>query len=127
MAGAVLSSPHGWFKSSLSGGSDNCVEVQLAGDRVLIRDSKYLRNSANDPATQPVIALPASDWQAFLDAATRAEPRAGFPVIIPGPDGCVSVRDSRGTVLTYTPDEWDAFKAGVVKGEFAARQEIMAA
>ncbi|WP_326554291.1 DUF397 domain-containing protein [Micromonospora sp. NBC_01813] len=30
----------GWRKSTRSGGDDNCVEVNLAGDRVGVRDSK---------------------------------------------------------------------------------------
>ncbi|MFV2018364.1 DUF397 domain-containing protein [Micromonospora sp. LOL_023] len=30
----------GWRKSTRSGGDDNCVEVNVAGDRVGVRDSK---------------------------------------------------------------------------------------
>jgi len=37
------------------------------------------------------------------------------------PDGTVRVRDSKnpgGPVLGFTPEEWDAFTAGVRLGEF---------
>ena len=37
------------------------------------------------------------------------------------PNGTVCVRNSRdktGPVLSYTPDEWQAFIAGVINGEF---------
>ncbi|MFY1637471.1 DUF397 domain-containing protein [Solwaraspora sp. WMMA2065] len=30
----------GWRKSTRSGGDDNCVEVNVTGDRVGVRDSK---------------------------------------------------------------------------------------
>ncbi|MEV0584142.1 DUF397 domain-containing protein [Nonomuraea sp. NPDC050310] len=37
------------------------------------------------------------------------------------PDGGVAVRDSKdldGPMLTFTPGEWDAFRAGMKAGEF---------
>jgi hypothetical protein len=117
----------GWFKSSRSQGSENCVEVQFAGDRVLIRDSKYLRNPSNEPTAQPIITVPAADWQTFLDAAALTEPRTVFPVIAPEPDGYVTIHDARGTALTYTPDEWEAFKVGAATGEFAIERAVAAA
>ncbi|WP_067818179.1 DUF397 domain-containing protein [Nocardia inohanensis] len=60
----------GWRKSSYSGdgGGGNCVEVRLAEVAVLIRDSKYLRDPANDPAAQPIISLAGPEWDAFLSA-----------------------------------------------------------
>jgi hypothetical protein len=56
-----------WYKSSRSGGADNCVEARLTGDgSVQLRDSK----------------------------------------------------DPDGSVLTFTPSEWDAFIGGARDGEF---------
>jgi len=37
------------------------------------------------------------------------------------PDGQIGIRDSKspdGPILRFTPDEWDAFTAGVLNGEF---------
>ena len=122
-----VSTAIGWFKSSLSQSSENCVEIQFAGDRVLIRDSKYLRNPSNEPTAQPIITVSAADWQTFLDAVVRPEPCAVAPIIAPEPNGYVTIRDARGTALTYTPDEWEAFKAGAATGEFAIERATVAA
>jgi Domain of unknown function (DUF397) len=38
------------------------------------------------------------------------------------PDGQIGIRDSKsphGPILRFTPDEWDAFTAGVRNGEFS--------
>ncbi|WP_327142332.1 DUF397 domain-containing protein [Nocardia sp. NBC_01327] len=63
-----------WRKSSFSGdgGGGNCVEVKFSGCSVLIRDSKYLRDPANDPARQPVVAVPLQEWDVFLRMAVDA-------------------------------------------------------
>ena len=46
--------PVGWRTSTFSGNNGGaCVEVKFAGAMVLMRDSKYLRNPANDPASWP--------------------------------------------------------------------------
>jgi Domain of unknown function (DUF397) len=37
------------------------------------------------------------------------------------PDGQIGIRDSKsphGPILRFTPEEWDAFTAGVLSGEF---------
>ncbi|QIS08822.1 DUF397 domain-containing protein [Nocardia arthritidis] len=60
----------GWFKSSRSNDGPNCVEVKFEGDSVLIRDSKYLRDPANEPSAQPVITVPVRAWDRFLGIAT---------------------------------------------------------
>ncbi|WP_280275125.1 DUF397 domain-containing protein [Nocardia wallacei] len=118
----VNSPRHGWFKSSKSNDGPNCVEVRFDGDFVHLRDSKYLRDPANDPAAQPLITLKAEYWDSFLAAAAvdKADARSDQPVILRHPTGQVSVRAQDGTTLTFTADEWDAFTAGVREGEFAA-------
>ncbi|WP_228786499.1 DUF397 domain-containing protein [Nocardia terpenica] len=112
-----------WRTSSYSGSNGGeCVEVAFDDDRVLIRDSKYLRNPANDPASQPVITMSAADWSAFLGAATAGIhiTQHDLPTIERADTGEVSLRAADGTVLTYTAAEWLAFTSGVRDGEFAA-------
>ncbi|MFE3442416.1 DUF397 domain-containing protein [Nocardia sp. NPDC059180] len=110
----------GWFKSSFSKESTSCVEVKFSGDWVLIRDSKYLRDPANNPADQPVIPVRADDWMAFLSAAAgqipghrRAQPRIERTAT-------AVLLHSADITLAFTPAEWNAFTEGVVIGEFAA-------
>lgn len=74
---------------------------------------------ANDPAAQPVIALPASVRPAFLAAACANAPHAiaDAPAIIHHLDGSVTLAGS-GVTLLFTAAEWGAFVAGVRDGEF---------
>ncbi|GAA3621808.1 DUF397 domain-containing protein [Streptomyces sp. S1A] len=56
-----------WFKSSYSGGGgDNCVEVAMRPETVLIRDSK-------DTQRQPLFVSPAA-WSAFTTHAAGSRP-----------------------------------------------------
>ncbi|WP_329414640.1 DUF397 domain-containing protein [Nocardia vinacea] len=122
MSGSDFACTTGWFKSSWSSETQSCVEVKFDGDLVLIRDSKYLRDPANDPTAQPTIAVLAEDWNAFLRAANGMEPDAwrDLPIITRHGSGGVTVHAADGTMLTYTAAEWVAFVAGVRDGEFAA-------
>ncbi|WP_146098800.1 DUF397 domain-containing protein [Nocardia nova] len=55
-----------WFKSSWSGGSENCVEVAfLPNDAVAVRDSK---DSAG-----PALTFTGAEWSSFTAAATRGD------------------------------------------------------
>ncbi|TLG13404.1 DUF397 domain-containing protein [Nocardia cyriacigeorgica] len=111
-----------WRTSSYSGtNGGQCVEIAFDRESVLIRDTKYLRNPANDPAAQPVITLPASAWPAFLAAACAhaSHAIAGAPAITRHRDGSVTLTGSAAT-LHYTAEEWRAFLAGVRDGEFVA-------
>ncbi|MBF6333206.1 DUF397 domain-containing protein [Nocardia transvalensis] len=112
----------GWFKSSLSTQGTNCVEIQFDDGVVLMRDSKYLRNPANDPQQQPIIAIPLAHWTAFLDlaAGTASLGPAGLPTIGIQQDGSAQLTAADGTTLLFTPDEWRAFTAAVGTGEFVA-------
>jgi hypothetical protein len=113
----------GWFKSSRSNTGDQCVEVAFGDSVVFIRDSKYLRDPANDPARQPVAVVGKSSWAAFLVYATdgRASRPAGAPQIEMLDGGSVVLRTD-SAVLTYTPGEWAAFTAGIRDGEFDLQQ-----
>ncbi|MBF6234489.1 DUF397 domain-containing protein [Nocardia farcinica] len=109
-----------WFKSSFSKEAANCVEVRFAGDAVLVRDSKYLRDPGNDPARQPVIEISAMRWGAFLAYAVDpgVAPEPGLPVIVRGAHGVVV--SLGGVSLHFTGAEWTAFTSGIAVGEFAA-------
>ncbi len=53
-----------WFKSSYSGGGgDNCVEVAVRTEAVLVRDSKDTRRTP--------LAVSGPAWAAFTAAAAR--------------------------------------------------------
>ncbi|MGI5219310.1 DUF397 domain-containing protein [Nocardia sp. CA-290969] len=112
----------GWRKSSFSNnGGASCVEVNLIGDHVLMRDSKYLRNPENDPAAQPVISIPAGLWPTFCGHSTNraAHDASDLPIIHHRDDGWVTVRcRATAVALVFTPDEWAAFVAGIEAREF---------
>ncbi|MBF6137764.1 DUF397 domain-containing protein [Nocardia otitidiscaviarum] len=109
-----------WFKATRSSSSSSCVEVAFTDEAALIRDSKYLRDTNNDPAQQPILRVSADRWAAFLKAV---ENRAiagtdGLPVLTYEADGGASISDGV-TTLVYNPLEWEAFLDGVLAGEFA--------
>jgi hypothetical protein len=109
----------GWFTSSYTNGH-GCVEVKFEGDLVHIRDTKYLRDPANDPATNPIITLPAIKWKWFLekvlDPTVDAVP--GTPAIELDRVGGASLRAADGATLVYNEVEWTAFKNGITDREF---------
>ena len=55
-----------WYKSSRSGGADNCVEARYVGD-----DSVQLRDS-KDP-DGPVLTFTSREWDAFIGGAKDGE------------------------------------------------------
>ncbi|MGV9663744.1 DUF397 domain-containing protein [Nocardia niigatensis] len=114
-----------WRKSSYSGSNGGeCVEVAFGTERVFIRDSKYLREPANDPAEQPLIAIDSANWPSFLGSVLETGTSVAsedVPLIDrTAGSGAVSVRSADGTSLTYTAAEWTAFTSGVRDGEFFA-------
>ncbi|MEV6430763.1 DUF397 domain-containing protein [Nocardia sp. NPDC051463] len=106
----------GWFTSTRSNNGNQCVEVRFDGDAVLIRDSKYRRNPANRPAQEPIITVTADEWTSFLDTIVRGRTPSDLTASTSA-DGHTTLRRGE-TTLTYTPEEWDAFVAGVHDGEF---------
>lgn len=105
------------MKSSYSNASQSCVEVRWATDKVLIRDSKYQRDPANNPADQPFIAVPLRIWDTFLQKAVgEIDGPSGLPTVEQDDLG-VSLR-FEGIALRYTRVEWAAFCDGIRAGEF---------
>lgn len=107
-----------WRKSAHSQNNSACVEFALAGTLAAVRDSKYRRDTANLGTEQPVIWFPASEWDAFLDAALGTGPVPGNLRISRHRDGGVTVSDSNGTALTFTENEWTAFTTAVPEDAF---------
>ncbi|MGQ4614613.1 DUF397 domain-containing protein [Nocardia sp. R7R-8] len=111
-----------WRTSSYSGtNGGQCVEVAFSGHLALIRDSKYLRDPANNLVLQPVISVPIDQWASFLDLARglRVAQTPEMPILDHLPDGAVTL--TKGDhILMFTAAEWAAFTAGVRDGEFAA-------
>ena len=68
--GEVVTEPSkftNWRKSTRSSAGDNCVEVAFAADgHVGLRDSKEL-------GLGPVLEFTPSEWDAFLDGASKGE------------------------------------------------------
>lgn len=115
MSNAHAHSPAtGWFKSSFSNPSQECVEVNFDGDFIHIRDTK-------DHGAGPVITIGAEDWPAVLaEALGHADTGSNRVMRIEaGADGGVQLHalDS-SVVLAYTRSEWAAFVAGAADGEF---------
>ncbi|MBF6333346.1 DUF397 domain-containing protein [Nocardia transvalensis] len=127
--------PDGWTKSTFSGNNGGaCVEVKFAGVMVSMRDSKYLRNPANDPDAQPIIEVPADCWNRILDLslsktsgeiilneAASGQPKDVLTVELQADGGAQVGSSGQGVALIFTPDEWDAFAKGVADGQFDIR------
>ncbi|WP_084530559.1 DUF397 domain-containing protein [Nocardia miyunensis] len=111
--------PRGWFKSSDSTSSTQCVEVFLGDDTVYLRDSKYLRDPANDPESQPIIEVSRHRWPAFLSMVPNGLRDDHHLPIVEKEGGQITLRSNDGTRLTFTPGEWTAFESGVERGEFS--------
>lgn len=109
------SSAQGWFKSSFSNPSQECVEVSFDGDVVHIRDTK-------DHGTGPVLSVPARSWADFLDEVTGRAPAQSNTAIqvVVRTDGGVDLRTRHeaACTLSYTAGEWSAFVAGAHGSEF---------
>ncbi|MBY8855406.1 DUF397 domain-containing protein [Nocardia sp. CA2R105] len=104
----------GWNKSAYSDHGNACVEWQLVGEQVLIRDSKY--QGSED--LRPIIAVPANAWDTFLARAIGDEHNndavGALPIIKFDPTSAeTSLVDAAGTMLTFTVPEWDAFTRSI--------------
>ena len=114
-----------WFTSSRSNNGNQCVEVRFVGDVVLVRDSKYRRDPAALLCDEPIITVTATEWTSFLTVLASGGSVEG-PTAPTTPTALTALTTSDGTTslrhgditLTYTPEEWDAFIAGVRDGEF---------
>ncbi|MFE2996971.1 DUF397 domain-containing protein [Nocardia sp. NPDC059246] len=105
-----------FFRSTFSGSEGTCVEIAHRADRVLIRDSKYMGPSDD----QPTLALVPELWSAFLDLVLSGNSgRIGdhLSVTISAAGGA-TLTNPHGTALDYTPAEWSAFTKGVANAEF---------
>lgn len=103
----------GWFKSSFSTASGDCVEVRFDGDVVQVRDTK-------DQGAGPVITLDAAVWDDFLRQLLSGPVEAdGALAVLPEPRGGAVLRArDNGAALRYTRGEWEMFMRGVRAGEF---------
>ncbi|WP_194835954.1 DUF397 domain-containing protein [Nocardia sp. XZ_19_369] len=115
----MITRPLAWRKSSYSGNTGgDCVEVAIDGALVFIRDSKYRRVESNDPAAEPTIIVKADQWSTFLGTITNRMSASTELTIEVDQLGGVNLCAAEGTTLRFTPDEWAAFTAGVLDGEF---------
>jgi len=107
---AVLGS---WRKASLCS-TGACVEVLIEESFVKMRDSKL-----NGTLSQPALTFDLRLWSVLLDHV-RSGP-TGFEiegvVVNRGTVGNTVVAGTEGE-LRFDDDEWQAFRAGVLAGEF---------
>ena len=94
------------------------MEVNFNGGRVLIRDSKYRRDPANDPVLEPTISTTDVEWMSFLDQVMDSSVACSALNVEQMIDGGYALRSVDGITLVYTKAEWEAFVAGVGAGEF---------
>ncbi|WP_416566158.1 DUF397 domain-containing protein [Nocardia testacea] len=63
-----------WRTSSYSGtNGGQCVQVAFGSQTVFIRDSRYLRDPANDPAAQPIVAIDINLWLCWCRAQATGD------------------------------------------------------
>lgn len=103
----------GWFKSSFSTASGDCVEVRFDADVVQVRDTK-------DQGSGPVVTVDAAVWDDFLLQLLSGSVEADGPLtVLTGPRGgtLLRARDD-DAALRFTRGEWEMFMRGVRAGEF---------
>jgi len=110
-----------WFKSRHCELDGNCVEIRFLRTVVQVRDSKQVSAITGQNVSR-IITLPTDDWRQFLrqvaedDLATTTD---GPLHRVTTDEGNVVLRcESTGVELVYDLDEWDAFCAGVLDGDF---------
>ncbi|PVZ10799.1 DUF397 domain-containing protein [Actinomycetospora cinnamomea] len=103
-----------WRTSRHSSNGASCVEVLEADRATYLRDTKQHGQG-------PVVHLDGPAWSAFLDEVARDAPSANGAVEVTATaEGGRTVREaSSGAELHFRADEWAAFRAGVLDGEFS--------
>lgn len=92
-------------------GADECLAEGIAAGDVIVRDSKAGPGS-------PVAVFTPALWEQFVAAVADGQQwRDGDDFTIVDPRGT-------GVVLRYTPGEWEAFRDGCRKGEFALAEPV---
>lgn len=109
---------HKWIKSSYSDPENLCVEVCFSENQVLIRDSKHHGASTE----RPQFCLSDPDWREFLlavvtEGSMPATSKAELSIQASA-DGIELSSSTSRTVLQFTKGEWNAFRLGVIAGEF---------
>ena len=111
----------GWFKSQHSAATCTCVEVRFLADAdaVQVRDSKQISAITGENVSE-IITLPAADWRQFIGGVADEAARTTGPLVRYSPDDNTIVLHctESGVELTYDSDEWEAFRSGVLDGEF---------
>lgn len=101
----------GWRTASFSSNGSNCVEVLEADGETWVRDTKD-RDAG-------VVALSAAQWTTFLAEVADDRPSANGAVEVhEDGDGRQVTELASGVVLRFTRSEWQAFRSGVLAGEF---------
>ena len=105
----------GWLKSPLSADNLCCVVVRSYHQYVLLADSKFRRDAANNRLVEPAIQIVADTYDTWLDTLRKpvAAVVPGAPVVVKTEDGYELHSTNDDTVLAYTNEEWAAFLGGL--------------
>lgn len=108
--------PVRWFKAARSGYT-NCVEVAHLAAETRVRDTKQ-----HDLIEQPLLLCSPEAWSC-LEAEFRGESPFGsngeIAITATNDGGQLWRSTASGVELRFTADEIDAFRGGVVDGEFS--------
>jgi len=97
-----------WRKSSFSDSANSCVDVRHIGGKVQVRNS-------NDPGG-PVLTLTEAYWEWVIERVAAGE---AVSTISRAEKGIHWLNALDGwVVVDFTEQEWAAFVAGAVAGEF---------
>ena len=118
----AVSHPVSWFRSRHSHGSSDCVEVQFGPGEVLIRDSRYRQNPANDPRLEPMIRLPYTEFSRFLTELSEEDhpDQIGGLHVGRNKDESITLRSTdHGVTLRFTSEQWAPFAAARSLDDFS--------
>jgi hypothetical protein len=109
-----------WLRSSRCNANGTCVELAVTDTHVLMRDSKRF---VGDFADVEVLSIPKDDFKMGMEQLSVESDVIATPSLAAdlGSGDVIRVTSPSSTsavCLEFSLDEWSAFKAGALDGEF---------